>query len=177
MKVCRNWKVFSSSHVSVIRAVISSWRVYVAHHRAGLLSGEGKGNTCMCACHGQQRCQGMRHVWGEATEQKATKDESAFKKGWYFCDKTDQLFIIKNVSPRSLEFFRQDHKAVLISTGVRAWIKCLLTSARVSIFASSSYPLQETWFIWKNLSSGRLQALEEEIRGTVKLLLQALGIP
>lgn len=72
----------------------------------GLLSGEGKGSAYMCACHGQQRHEGMRHVWGEATEQKATKDESAFKKGWYFCDKTDQLFIIKNMFPQGhLKFF------------------------------------------------------------------------
>lgn len=76
----------------------------------------------MCACHGQNdNASGTRHVWGDAAEQKATEDKNTFKKGWYFCDKTDRLFIIKrNVSPRSLEFFRRDHKAVLISTGIRS---------------------------------------------------------
>lgn len=45
------------------------------------------------------------HV-GRTTEQKATKDESAFKKGWYFCDKTDQLSIIKNMFAKvTLIFF------------------------------------------------------------------------
>lgn len=74
----------------------------------------------------------------------------------------------------SLEFFCQDHKAVLISIDVQVWIKCLLISARASIFVSFSHPLQEAWFIWKNWSSGRSQAPEEEMWGTVKLL-QALG--
>lgn len=87
-----------------------------------LSSGEGTGKAYAWARHGRSNgARGTRRAGGEAAEQAATKDENTIEKGWYLRANADRLFIMRrNVSPRSLEFFRRDHKAVLISTGIRS---------------------------------------------------------
>lgn len=90
---------------------------------AGRLSpGKGTGKAYTRARHGRSDdARGTRRAGGEAAEQAATKDENTIKEGWYFRANADRLFIMKrNVSLRSLEFFRWDHKAVFISTGIRS---------------------------------------------------------